>query len=46
LSTAGAGTVVVLGDSITDGAGATMEAEARWPDYLAARAAPHGIAGG
>ncbi|MGY4395788.1 lysophospholipase L1-like esterase [Sphingomonas sp. UYAg733] len=40
----GRGTVVVLGDSITDGAGATMEAEARWPDYLAARAAPHGIA--
>lgn len=38
------GTVVVLGDSITDGAGATMEAETRWPDYLAARAAPHGIA--
>ncbi|QNA87022.1 SGNH/GDSL hydrolase family protein [Sphingomonas sp. So64.6b] len=38
------GTVVVLGDSITDGAGATMEAETRWPDYLAARAAPRGIA--
>jgi lysophospholipase L1-like esterase len=37
------GTVVVLGDSITDGAGATMEAETRWPDYLAARAAPRGI---
>ncbi|QNQ08411.1 SGNH/GDSL hydrolase family protein [Sphingomonas alpina] len=37
------GTVVVLGDSITDGAGATMEAERRWPDYLAARAAPQGI---
>ncbi|MGH6615690.1 SGNH/GDSL hydrolase family protein [Sphingomonas sp.] len=38
------GTVVVLGDSITDGAGATMETERRWPDYLAARAAPQGIA--
>lgn len=38
------GTVVVMGDSITDGAGATLDAEARWPDYLAARAAPRGIA--
>lgn len=38
------GTVAIMGDSITDGAGATLEAEARWPDYLAARAAPRGIA--
>lgn len=38
------GTVVVLGDSITDGAGATPDADTRWPDYLAARAAPRGIA--
>jgi len=38
------GTVAVLGDSITDGAGATMDAETRWPDYLAASAAPAGIA--
>lgn len=38
------GTVVVLGDSITDGAGATLDSETRWPDYLAQRAAPHGIA--
>lgn len=38
------GTVVVLGDSITDGAGSTMDANARWPDYLAARAAPRQIA--
>lgn len=38
------GTVVVLGDSITDGAGATLDTETRWPDYLAARAAPHHIA--
>jgi lysophospholipase L1-like esterase len=37
------GTVVVMGDSITDGAGASLEAEARWPDYLAARAAPRGV---
>lgn len=38
------GTVVVLGDSIADGAGATLDADTRWPDYLAARAAPRGIA--
>ncbi|KQT58274.1 MULTISPECIES: SGNH/GDSL hydrolase family protein [unclassified Aureimonas] len=38
------GTVVVLGDSITDGAGAALGADTRWPDYLAARAAPEGIA--
>lgn len=38
------GTVVVMGDSITDGAGATLDAETRWPDYLARRAAPAGIA--
>ena len=38
------GTVVILGDSITDGAGATLDADTRWPDYLAARAAPDGIA--
>jgi lysophospholipase L1-like esterase len=38
------GTVVVLGDSITDGAGATLGADTRWPDFLAARAAPRGIA--
>ncbi|BDA82987.1 hypothetical protein Sa4125_05290 [Aureimonas sp. SA4125] len=38
------GTVVVLGDSITDGAGATLGADTRWPDFLATRAAPRGIA--
>lgn len=38
------GTVVVLGDSITDGAGATLDADTRWPDLLARRAAPRGIA--
>ncbi len=36
--------VVVLGDSITDGATATVDRDARWPDFLAARLAPHGIA--
>lgn len=39
-----AGTVVVMGDSITDGAGATLDTDTRWPDFLAARAAPRGIA--
>ena len=39
-----AGTVVVLGDSITDGNGATVDANARWPDYLAARLAPGNMA--
>lgn len=38
------GTVVILGDSITDGAGASLDTETRWPDYLAARAAPRHIA--
>lgn len=36
-------TVVVLGDSITDGNGSTPDAQRRWPDYLAARLAPQGI---
>jgi len=38
------GSVVVIGDSITDGNGATLDADARWPDYLAARLAPRGMA--
>ena len=37
-------TVVVLGDSITDGNGSTPDADRRWPDLLADRLAPHGIA--
>ncbi|MFF7656155.1 GDSL-type esterase/lipase family protein [Streptomyces sp. NPDC007983] len=32
-----AGAVVALGDSITDGASSTADANRRWPDYLAAR---------
>jgi lysophospholipase L1-like esterase/phosphoribosylcarboxyaminoimidazole (NCAIR) mutase len=39
-----AGAVVVLGDSITDGNGVTVDADARWPDYLAARLAPRNMA--
>ncbi|WP_330293283.1 GDSL-type esterase/lipase family protein [Streptomyces sp. NBC_00576] len=31
------GSVVALGDSITDGAASTSSANRRWPDYLAAR---------
>ena len=37
-------TVVVLGDSITDGNGSTPDTDRRWPDVLAERLAPHGIA--
>lgn len=35
--TPGSGTVVVLGDSITDGTGATTDANRRWTDRLAER---------
>ncbi len=33
------GTIVALGDSITDGGASTVGANRRWPDYLAARLA-------
>lgn len=36
--------VVVLGDSITDGASASLDKDSRWPDFLAARLAPQGVA--
>jgi lysophospholipase L1-like esterase len=36
--------VVALGDSITDGNGATPGADHRWPDFLARRLAPQGVA--
>ena len=36
--------VVALGDSITDGNGATPGADRRWPDFLAGRLAPGGVA--
>ncbi|MCJ2187695.1 GDSL-type esterase/lipase family protein [Novosphingobium beihaiensis] len=36
--------VVALGDSITDGNGAPIDAMARWPDYLSQQLAPHDIA--
>lgn len=37
-------TVVALGDSITDGNGSTPDHDRRWPDFLARRLAPYGIA--
>lgn len=37
-----AGTVVALGDSITDGFNSTPDANHRWPDYLAQRLAAPG----
>ena len=36
--------VVVLGDSTTDGNGATVDANTRWPDFLAERLAPKNVA--
>ncbi|MGH8037256.1 MAG: SGNH/GDSL hydrolase family protein [Stenotrophomonas sp.] len=41
---AAARTVVVIGDSITDGATASLDRDQRWTDHLAARLAPQGIA--
>lgn len=37
-------TVVAIGDSITDGVNTTGDADDRWPNYLAARSAPTGLA--
>lgn len=37
------GSVVVIGDSITDGNGATIDADTRWPDFLAKRLAPERV---
>lgn len=36
--------VVVIGDSITDGATSSLDKDSRWPDFLAARLVPHGVA--
>lgn len=36
--------VAVIGDSITDGNGASVDADSRWPDFLAARFDPLGVA--
>ncbi|HEX7814984.1 MAG TPA: SGNH/GDSL hydrolase family protein [Dyella sp.] len=40
----GARTIAILGDSITDGAAASLDKDHRWPDFLAARLAPHHVA--
>lgn len=40
----GAQAVAILGDSITDGASASLGRDTRWPDALAERLAPHGVA--
>ncbi|MFT4101848.1 MAG: SGNH/GDSL hydrolase family protein [Burkholderiaceae bacterium] len=39
-----AAAVVVIGDSITDGAMASVDRDRRWPDFLAERLAPRGVA--
>ncbi|MCW4455512.1 GDSL-type esterase/lipase family protein [Flavobacterium sp. MXW15] len=36
--------VAVIGDSISDGAGASLDRDSRWPDLLAERLAPKGVA--
>ena len=36
--------VAVIGDSLTDGNGASVDADSRWPDFLAARLVPHAVA--
>ncbi|WP_411851305.1 SGNH/GDSL hydrolase family protein [Stenotrophomonas sp. LGBM10] len=36
--------VAVIGDSITDGATASLDRDTRWPDLLAERLAPRGVA--
>lgn len=40
----GTRSVVAFGDSITDGNGSTPDADRRWPDFLARRLAPSGVA--
>jgi lysophospholipase L1-like esterase len=37
-------TIIAFGDSITDGNGSTPDLDRRWPDVLAQRLAPRGIA--
>src|SRR5690606_7510168 len=43
-ATAPAHAVAIVGDSITDGNMASLDADTRWPDFLAERLAPHGVA--
>lgn len=44
VDTTNEGAVIAVGDSITDGNGATVDADTRWPDFLAKRFAPNHIA--
>lgn len=37
-------TIIAFGDSITDGSGSTPDLNRRWPDFLAQRLSPQGIA--
>jgi lysophospholipase L1-like esterase len=43
-ATPAASVVAAFGDSITDGNGSTPDQDRRWPDYLAARLSPKGVA--
>ncbi|MBH1530576.1 SGNH/GDSL hydrolase family protein [Stenotrophomonas maltophilia] len=43
-ASASARSMVVIGDSITDGATASLDQDQRWTDHLAARLAPRGVA--
>src|SRR5258708_29657577 len=42
-SSTNSGTIVALGDSITDGRGSTPDADPRWPDRLAEWLNEHGL---
>lgn len=44
VDTTNEGAIIALGDSITDGNGASVDADTRWPDFLAKRLAPNHIA--
>lgn len=38
------GAIVAIGDSLSDGAAASLDNNSRWPDFLAKRLTPHGVA--
>lgn len=44
VNAANAGAVVAIGDSITDGNGARIDANTRWPDFLSERMSPQHVA--
>ena len=43
LASSGAGSIVVLGDSLSDGVGSTFDGHDRWPDQLSGRLRASGI---